>query len=252
MAAVNLPLTQWQSTAPSLFYKNRKQFSQTPNPNAFGQAEYTDQITEGDEKTDKEDDDIMGAGKLNIHDFIVWNEALKLELQHKKGVAGVPLYYISWGGGSASMTFNLSNLILSSYLNCCNLHGQPGMIFMRMVGSVGITVWIMFSECFHNFMASVNHAQRVLMETGWGKFTSPVMKFFVRICWNRVAEMTCKMTKAVELKAQAQMKMGHLQTLDESDQTIDEGGKMVVQKTMMTERKNIMAKRSPKSCLMSS
>jgi hypothetical protein len=72
-----------------------------PNPNAFdafGQAEleeYVDQITEGDEKSDEEDDDIMGAGKLNIHDFIEWNEVLELELQRKRGVAGVPLYYVS-------------------------------------------------------------------------------------------------------------------------------------------------------------
>jgi hypothetical protein len=37
-------------TAPVLFYKDCKQFGQTPNPNAFGQAdldEYVDQITEG-------------------------------------------------------------------------------------------------------------------------------------------------------------------------------------------------------------
>jgi hypothetical protein len=80
-----------------LFYKDCKWFGQTPNPNAFGQAElnkYVDWIKEGDEKTDEEDDDITGAGKLNIHDFIEWNEALGLELQQKKGVAGVPLYYV--------------------------------------------------------------------------------------------------------------------------------------------------------------
>jgi hypothetical protein len=83
-------------TALVLFYKDRKQFGQAPNPNAFGQAElneYVDRITEGDEKTDEEYEDITGAGKLNIHDFIEWNEALELELWRKKGLAGVPLYY---------------------------------------------------------------------------------------------------------------------------------------------------------------
>jgi hypothetical protein len=57
---------------------------------------YVDCITEGDEKTNEEDDDFTGAGKLNIHDFIEWNEALELELWHKKGVAGVPLDYAIW------------------------------------------------------------------------------------------------------------------------------------------------------------
>jgi hypothetical protein len=49
-----------------LFYKEHKWFGQTPNPNVFGQGEldeYVDCITEGDEKTDEEDDDITGAGK---------------------------------------------------------------------------------------------------------------------------------------------------------------------------------------------
>jgi hypothetical protein len=44
-------------TALVLFYKDCKQFGQTPNPNAFGQAEleeYVDWITEGDEKSDEE------------------------------------------------------------------------------------------------------------------------------------------------------------------------------------------------------
>jgi phage/plasmid-associated DNA primase len=34
-------------------------------------------------------------------------------------------------------------------------------------------------------------------------------------------EMSCEMTEAVELQARAQMKVGRLQTLDESDQTLD-------------------------------
>jgi hypothetical protein len=81
-------------TALVLFYKGCKQFGQTPNLNPFRQAEldeYVDQMMEGDEKTDEEEDDITGAGKLNI---IEWNEALGLELQQKKGVAGAPLYYV--------------------------------------------------------------------------------------------------------------------------------------------------------------
>jgi hypothetical protein len=56
-----------------LFYKDHKQFSQRPNPNACGQADLdkdVDWITKGDENTDEEGDDIMGAGKLNIHGFI--------------------------------------------------------------------------------------------------------------------------------------------------------------------------------------
>jgi hypothetical protein len=84
-------------TALVLFYKDRKRFGQPLHPGAFGQAElneYVERITEGDEKSDEEDDSITGAGKLNIHDFIEWNEALELELRQKKGVAGVPLYYV--------------------------------------------------------------------------------------------------------------------------------------------------------------
>jgi hypothetical protein len=84
-------------TALVLFHKDHKQFGQTPNPNALGQAElgeYVDWVTEGNEKTDEQHDDIMGAGKLNIHDFIKWNEALELELWRKQGVASVPLYYV--------------------------------------------------------------------------------------------------------------------------------------------------------------
>jgi hypothetical protein len=70
-------------TALVLFYKDCKWFGQTPSSNAFGQAELdecVDRITESDQRTDEEDDDITGPGKLNIHDFIEWNEALELEL----------------------------------------------------------------------------------------------------------------------------------------------------------------------------
>jgi hypothetical protein len=84
-------------TALVLSYKDLKCFGQTPNLNTFGQAEldeYVNQKTEGYEKTDEEDDDITGAGKLNIHDFIKWNEALELELWRKKGVTSIPCYYV--------------------------------------------------------------------------------------------------------------------------------------------------------------
>jgi hypothetical protein len=56
-------------TALVLFYKDHKQCGQTPNLNAFGQAElneYVKRITEGDEKSDEEDDSITGTGKFNL------------------------------------------------------------------------------------------------------------------------------------------------------------------------------------------
>jgi hypothetical protein len=84
-------------TALVLFYKDHTRFGLLLNPNAFGQAElneYVEQTTEGDEKSDEEDDSITSTGKLNIHDFLEWNKAPELELRQKKGVAGVPLYYV--------------------------------------------------------------------------------------------------------------------------------------------------------------
>jgi hypothetical protein len=55
------------------------------------------------------------------------------------------------------------------------------------------------------------------------KYDSERMMSAARMMTGAV-EVACKMTKAIELKAQAQLNLGRLQTLDEGGQTLNEGG----------------------------